>query len=148
MPAGDNLSNQFYGRGMEALFPEGSAPIRTAPWPSAGRRKDRRDYDPDIVREAITSPPVLSEVDPRNLRATQPMITHQGVDYYYNDPTYEATGRTFADPDNPGNKYPVVYKREDGQNLLLSGHHRAAADLAKGRNTRAIVREGPWGPQR
>jgi hypothetical protein len=147
MAAGDNLGDQFYGRGLDSLFPEGSSSIRTAPWQSASRRKANQDYDPDVARHLLRNPPSLSEVDPRTLRATQPMIHRPGVEHYMGS-EYGETGRTFADNDKVGNKFPLVYKREDGQSLILSGHHRAAAALAKGEPLRAIVGEGPWGPLR
>jgi hypothetical protein len=147
MAAGDNLGNQFYGKGLSGLFPEGASPVRTAPWQGASRRKSNQDYDPDVARHLLHGPPTLSEVDPRTLRATQPMIHRPGVEHYMGS-EYGETGHTFADNDKIGNKFPLVYQREDGQNLILSGHHRAAAALAKGEPLRAIVGQGPWGPAR
>lgn len=143
-----HLSSQFWGRGIDHMFPEGSAPIRTAPWPSMGRSKLVMDYDPGIVQEALHRPPVLHEIDPRTLRATQPSITRQGVDFYTHDETYRTTGRTFADQGNVGNKFPFIYEREDGQRLILAGHHRSAAALAKGEPVVARLERGPWGPPR
>jgi len=46
---------------------------------------------------------------------------------------YEQTGETYADKDNIGNQMPVVYNKSNGQNVLLSGHHRAQAALLQGR---------------
>ena len=134
----------FGAKNSEALF--GEAPTTTAPWPRAGRKKRRADFDQGRVDAALANP-VLSEVDPRSLHSTQPGITRSGVEYYLGD-EYERTGSTFADQDSAGNRFPVVYSREDGQNLALSGHHRAAAALLRGENLRAIHVEGPWGPER
>lgn len=134
----------FGAKNPEELF--GESPTTPAPWPRAGRQKRRADFDQGRVDAALRNP-VLSEVDPRNLHSTQPNITRQGVDYYMGT-EYERTGSTFADQGQAGNRYPVVYSREDGQNLALSGHHRAAAALLRGENLRAIHVEGPWGPER
>lgn len=139
---------QLFGKGFEAMFPEGSAPSRAAPWPSFGRRKDVKDYDQELVTRTLLDPPELSFIDPRTLRATQPAITSSGVDFYYNDPSYRETGKTFETGENLGNRYPFIYQREDGQNLILSGHHRAATALAKGEALQAIIISGPWGPPR
>jgi hypothetical protein len=127
----------------------GDAPSTSAPWPRAGRLKSRQDYDKDLVREVISDPEHhhMAEIDPRELHATQPSITRAGVAHYLGG-DYERTGETFADKHNPGNRRPVVYRREDGQNLLLSGHHRATAALLQGRPLRALVIDGPWGPGR
>ena len=78
----------------------------------------------------------MREVDPRHLHSTQTNITLPGVNYYMGD-EYRQTGRTFADMDKAGNRFPVVYTRE-GQNKLLSGHHRATAALLRGEQFRAI----------
>lgn len=129
----------------EHLF--GNSPRTTAPWPRAGRRKDQDEYDPEIVRQALSGPRELEMVDPRTLHSTQPSITRQGVDYYLG-PEYKETGRTFADQGNPGNRHPVVYDREDGQSLLLSGHHRGAAALLSAEEFGVIRTAGPWGPRR
>ena len=131
----------------DTLF--GDAPTAPTPWPNAGRSKSRRDYDPDVVKDAIANPEHhhLQDIDPRDLRSTQPAITRGGVQHYLSD-HYDRTGETFADHGNPGNRRPVVYRREDGQNLLLSGHHRATAALLQGRPLQAVVVHGPWGPDR
>lgn len=139
-------AHQFFGEGVDNLFPHG-APITSTPWAGMSRQKKVKDYDPGVVREALSAPPVLSEVDPRDLRSTQPMVTREGVEYYSGD-TYAQTGRTFAEQGNVGNRHPFIYRREDGQNLILAGHHRAAAALVQGRPLRAQVVEGPWGPLR
>lgn len=139
--------HEAYGSGDTTRFfgSSGSAPSPT-PWPRAARRKSQRDYDPDVVRQALEGPQELSDVDPRHLHSTQPTITREGVDYYMGD-EYERTGTTFADQGNAGNRFPVVYERE-GVNMLLSGHHRASAALLQGRPLSARKVVGPWGPAR
>ena len=127
--------------------------MATTPWKQAGRSKTRQDYDPDLVRKTLSSPAELTDIDPRTLRSTQPMITRQGVDYYMSE-NYQVTGRTFADQGNPGNQFPTVYRRPrmadptQTEDVLLSGHHRATVDLLKGRPTRGRLIEGGWGPPR
>jgi hypothetical protein len=140
------------------MFPEGAAKT-TTPWPRAGRYKDVQDYDQARVNEVLTRPPRLQDVDPRSLHSTQPYVTRSGVDYY-SSPAYHRTGQTYEQTRgggaNVGNAFPVVYRREahpravsqEAQNVLLSGHHRAAAALAEGRPLRAQIVEGPWGPPR
>jgi hypothetical protein len=125
----------------------GSSPMTPAPWPRASRRKNQEDYDPEIVAAALRGPRELQPIDPRKLHATQPSITRQGVDYYLTD-EYKETGRTFADQGNPGNRHPVVYDREDGQSMLLSGHHRGASALLSAEEFGGIRVAGPWGPMR
>lgn len=131
---------------VRAIFGEHGL-VAPAPWARGARRKDRMDYDRDVVTRALTGPPKTEEIDPVNLHATQPKITRGGVQYYMGD-QYDRTGRTFADMGNAGNRFPVVYEREDGQNLLLSGHHRATAALLKGQPLRARRTSGPWGAPR
>lgn len=143
---GGSLAAGLYGKGYSALFPEGKAPVVSAPWPRAGRSKKLKDYDADIVGRAIRSG-VLSEVDPRDLRSTQPSVTAPGVKHYM-----DGDAGLYADADRPTNKHPVVYVRTnpDGsvEKLLLSGHHRATSALLKGEKLKAIVAEGGWGPPR
>lgn len=122
----------------------GESPQTTTPWPNAPRRKDRKPYDQARVKEFLQQPPELEDVDPRYLHSTQPNLTRPGVDYYMGD-DYQQTGQTFADQGNEGNRYPVVYSRDDGVNLLLSGHHRGAASLLRGEQMKARRLEGPWG---
>lgn len=139
-------TEEFFGAGdPERLFQ--GHPATTVPFPSAGRRKDRKDYEGDKVQAAITDPQYpVSDIDPRELRATQPTVTRAGVAYYLGH-DYEHTGQTFADQHQAGNRVPVVYDR-DGDKIILSGHHRATADLLAGRQFRAKLVEGTWGPPR
>lgn len=132
-------------KNLEELF--GESPVTPTPWPRAGQLKRRASFDQGVVNEALTGPRELTRVDPRALHSTQPGITRQGVDYYMGT-EYEETGKTFADQGDPGNRYPVVYDREDGQSLILSGHHRGAAALLRGEEFDAIRTQGPWGPER
>lgn len=131
---------------LDRLFPPGGAEIIPAPWWSAGKRKDRLEYDADLVHAALdTKDPQIRLVDPTGLRSTQPSITRAGVAYYLDNPDYYLTGETYADGDVAMNKYPVIYRRFDGQDLILSGHHRAAAAALLGTPLRATVVDGPWG---
>lgn len=115
------------------------------PFPQAGRNKVGMPYDPNVVHAAVhESPPQLVDVDPRTLSATQSMVTRGGVEHYASG-EYDRTGETFADKEKAGNRYPVVYSRDDGTNLLLSGHHRATAALLQGRPLRAINPSGGYG---
>lgn len=101
------------------------------PFPTVGRMKGRPFYDQSAVRQTLQSPPQLEEIDSRHLFATQPSVTRPGVSYYMGD-DYQKTGRTYADQGNVGNQYPVVYTDRQGQNIILSGHHRASAALISG----------------
>lgn len=148
-------AHRFFGSNdIDHMFPEGK-PVTVVPWEQMGRRRDRQDYDRELVHGMLAKPPQEHEfhlVDPRDLHATQPGITRAGVMHYLGD-DYRRTGRTYADHDQAGNRHPVVYRREDlhgrdPQNLLLSGHHRAAAALLTGQQFRVRLVEGPWGPMR
>lgn len=138
-------ASRLWGQGISKLFPAGSAPTTVVPWPSGGRRKAATDYDASLVRLCLTQPPWLDEIDPRRLWATQPGITHAGVEYYLNDPRYRRLGRTYADREKLSNAYPLIYRRDDGQNLILGGHHRSAAALLRGSPVLALITSGPWG---
>ncbi len=62
-------------------------------------------------------------------RATQPDMTRAELAYYVDDRCYRRLGITDADQDERGNTFPCIYQRDDGQALILSGHHRSAAAL-------------------
>lgn len=146
--------DQLHGSGQEGfqhLFP-GEQSDALTPWRSAGGLKGHHPYERAKVREAVSGPPHLSEIDPRHVLSTQPSITRAGVDYYLNSDQFRRSGRTFADQGNPGNAYPVVYARKHPlagrtDNLLLSGHHRAAAALLRGEPLRARFVEGGFEPR-
>jgi hypothetical protein len=136
------------------LFPEGSAPKTSVPFPRAGRRKDVKDYEPEAVTKALSAPPQLEAHDPRTLKASQPSVTRAGVAHYMG-PEYERNPEaTFADREQAGNRYPIVYHRKQApgastqERVILSGHHRATAALLKGEPLKAIRVEGGWGPPR
>jgi len=85
-----------------------------------------------LINAVVHAPPVLVEVDPRVLRATQGGLDREGVVYYLGTVFHER-GTTYADHHDPGNTDPVVLVRErDGAHLLLAGHHRATAALLRG----------------
>ena len=127
-----------FGNGAEGIFGKSGALTTPTPWPSAKRWKDRPLYDRDAVNAAILNPPKLQPVDPRILRSTQPSITRHHLDYYMSD-AWQRTGRTSADQSSAGNKFPVVWVTKTGEHVILSGHHRAAAALAKGEALPSIV---------
>lgn len=148
-------AEQFWGQGIESLFPEGAFERRVVPWDQAHQLKHFGNYDQSLVADALRRPPVLQEIDPRTLRATQPHILRGGVEHYLTD-EYHKTGQTFEQGQRRGNEYPFIYRREPSpanpdsgvQNLILAGHHRSAAALVQGRPLRAIIVEGPWGAPR
>lgn len=135
----ERFSDQ-YGKGIESVFPEGSVGVTTIPLPAASRRKDEPLYDREIVAERLAQPVQLSNFDPRTLHASQRGVTREGVEYYVDNPNYASTGRTYADQDQPGNRYPVIYRNPTTKQLVvLSGHHRAVAALVAGRPVKGIL---------
>jgi len=124
----------------EALF-KGRA-WTGAPWPGAGKMKDQSHFNRELIHHALSQPPELEDVDPRPLRATQPNIIREHVNYYMGK-NYEHTGRTSADPHNVGNMFPTIYVRPNDRWDILSGHHRATASLLKGEALRARVIRQP-----
>lgn len=121
----------------------------STPFPAAGYLK-REKTGPGLqayreaVRKTLQAPPELHDVDPMTLRSTQPAVTRGGVQHYLSNRQWEATGETYADQDNVGNKYPTVYRRSrDGAHLLISGHHRATVALMRAEPVRARIVEGP-----
>lgn len=136
--------------GVEQLFPEGR-PIGAPPHPKwEVRSKQGVRYNASDVQTAIRrTPPELSDVDPRTLHSTQRGLTRPGVEHYMTDPSYDATGATYADSEKIGNRYPVIYSRQESsgatRNIILSGHHRATKALLRGENLRAIVVPGQEG---
>jgi hypothetical protein len=120
------------------------------PWAQAHRSKRLRSYDLDrvwaVIRE-VNRHDSLAELDPRDLHATQPSVTKEGVTYYLGSRYFE-TGRTFADREKAENRVPVIYSRMGGQRLILTGHHRAAAAILLGQPLLALLVRGPWGGPR
>ena len=127
------------------MFPD-EAPMAPVPWERAGQRKDRETYDKTRVKAVLLHHDrhEMVEMDPAELHATQPSLTRAGVRHYLTN-DYRRLGTTYGDQGNPGNRRPIVYAREDGTNLLLSGHHRAASALLQGHQFAAVRISGPWG---
>ena len=106
-------------------------------------------YKKDLVTSRLACHPSareLERIDPRLLLATQPGLQRPAIEYYLGD-KYRTLGRPFAEPHNPGNKYPVIYRYRrphDGetQMMILAGHHRSTAALLQGRPVFARVIEG------
>lgn len=102
-------------------------------------------YDRDFIKNQ-SGPTTVGELDPRLLHGIQPGVHTQGVEYYLGD-QYRRSGQTFEQTKGlaptESNRLPTVYRREDGMNVLLSGHHRAAAALSQDRGLLARIMEGP-----
>lgn len=131
----EGVHNLFGAEDPTRLF--GASPSTTAPWPPAPRWKSRPAvYDKTAMANMLMRPPQLQEFDPRNLHSSQRGVTLPGVTYYLGN-EYERTGETYADKSDIGNKYPIVYRNRQGMNVVVSGHHRAAAALLQGRPLRA-----------
>jgi hypothetical protein len=144
------------GAGLDKLFPRDydskqPALIGIPPWKVAGGRKKQGQYDKGLVKDALINPDKYQvapiNLDDPDLRSTQPGVTRAGVQHYMSA-AYRTHGTLYADKDNAGNQKPMVYHRDDGQSLLLSGHHRAVAGLLGDRPVDAIHVHGPWGPKK
>lgn len=123
-------------------------PTRPVPWKQAVVKKTQHLYDKDAVRKCLQNPDhPLEDVDPRELRASQPSVVRSAAQHYMTG-EHEKTGKTFENSGNVGNKHPVVFHDNDtGQRTLLSGHHRAFVALAQGRPLRAKVVRGRRTPR-
>lgn len=143
-------ADEFYGKhDVDAVF-HGN-PTAPVPLERASRKKKIQDYDKSIIHGLLRTPPGddVEVVDPRELHnLNQPMVTRAGVQHYMQNDDWKHGGQTYADQDSPGNRFPIVYDREDGQRLLLSGRHRATAALLKGEGLPVRRVSGPWGPPR
>lgn len=131
---------------IEAVFPEGSSPVATAPWPSAPRSKTSVPAARDPLVQAELGRTRTVMVDPRIVSSTQPGVTHAGLAHYMGEGghRYEETGETYADQSNRGNQFPVVRTiRNTSPNLpefshhLEGGHHRALKATLAGERFRA-----------
>jgi hypothetical protein len=132
-----------YGAGDPDVLFKGR-PWTGAPWPGAGKMKDQSHINRELIHAALSKPPELEDVDPRPLRATQPNILREHVNYYMDrSGAYDLTGRTSRDQHNVGNMFPTIYVRPDDKWDILSGHHRATAALLKGEALRARVIRQP-----
>ena len=127
----------FHGAGFAAMFPD-ETPITNAPWPQASPSRTHRTYNPALVDEALKDPEShRRDVDPRNLHASQPNLTRAGVKHYME------SDELMADSHQAGNQHPVVFHDTTAnREVLLSGHHRAAASLLQGGQFRPVVVEG------
>ena len=115
----------------------GSGPSPRVPFVLAGHLRTEVSDDglrqrQQVIDAVVHAAPVLVEVDPRGLRATQSGLDRDGVVHYLGTVFHEQ-GTTYADHHDPGNTDPVLLVRErDGAHLLLAGHHRATAALLRG----------------
>lgn len=128
-----------FGSGRMGLLFNGS-PQTPVPWPMTRGSKKAFTHDKAAVKEALENPGKhpLQPVDTRTLVATQPTITRAGVAHYLN-----GESGLYADKDNAGNARPVVFHNTTtNQNVLLTGHHRAAARMLKGEPLMAVVVNG------
>lgn len=131
--------HELYGSNSPDKMFGPSSPTTPTPWPSAPRTKTGPAWDRNRVNEELRRPPTeehMRDYDPRNLHASQPTIVRSHAEYYLG-PQWANTGRTAADQGDVGNQYPFVYERRTGENVILAGHHRAAAALLQGRGIRA-----------
>jgi len=145
--------DELRGGGLDKLFPRDwdskePALMAITPWKMAGGRKNQKQYDQGLVKDALQNPDryrvAPMDLDDPNLRSTQPSVTRAGVQHYMSD-DYRTHGTLYAQQENVGNQKPMVYHRDDGQSLLLSGHHRATAALLGDLPLGAIHVHGPWG---
>ena len=140
----------LFGAGIGAL--QGAGPTAGAPFePARGRAALGRSYDMEAVRSAAGDKDYpTTEVDPRSLSKVQPSVVRDGVAHYMGDhsETYaDANGKAGAHM--VGNRTPIVYKTDDGQeSVIMAGHHRATAALLSGQMLQAKVVVGPWTTRR
>lgn len=148
-------ADEFFGAGsasasagVDRMFPSGSV-AAGVPWAQAGRSKSRPVVgDRDVIGKELMQPPPaqLREFDPRTLTASQGMLTRDAVAHYMTD-DYARTGRPYRDQHEIGNQTPLVYRRPartgGHEDVIMSGHHRAAAALLQGRQFPARFVEGP-----
>lgn len=144
-------ADRVYGGGLDALFPpdeDGPPNMTPVPWPQASRSKTHHTWDEDRVARSITHPDEFptEQVDPRRLHATQPSLLRAGVKHYAEGG--DNYGRDNGGDHRLGNDTPRVYRHENGEDILLTGHHRAAAAMVKGEPLSAKIVEGGWGKPR
>lgn len=99
---------------------------------SSGKVPYATNFNKNIVdwdhTEKINRVP-LTEVDPRGLVATQPMVTRAGMEHYLTD----TTGALYSDEHQVSNQFPAIFEDQaSGERHILTGHHRATAALLKG----------------
>jgi hypothetical protein len=149
-PVKSHLDRLYGSHDIEAMFPEGISKT-SVPWQQAGRSTKNRSYENEKVGRTLSTQATtrdLTEFDPRTLRANQPHLIRPAVQHYMGR-QFEEHGATFEQGQNAGNKWPVVYTRHsdehEDQHIILSGHHRAASSLLRGRPLWARHVEGGWG---
>lgn len=135
----DHVNELFGCAVLDDIFREG-APKVSAPWPRAGRRRDQPRHFTLSV-EDLRSPIWLTEVDPRELWASQGWVVRHHAAYYFTR-EWELTGLTSADRNVASNQWPVVRIDDQGRKVILAGHHRSLAALIEGRPVLARVFPG------
>jgi hypothetical protein len=128
----------FGKKDIAALFPEGSAPARTPPFPGFSRSKGPK-WDKGAVTEELNRPARTVDIDPRLLSSSQSAVHRAGVAHYLSGEA-EKRGETFEQSHNIGNQFPFVVTQRTGsghQHVIISGHHRATGALLRGEKLRA-----------
>jgi hypothetical protein len=134
----NELAASLWGCGtLEGVFAGSCA--APAPWPRALRWKHRSAPHRSAAAEILERPPVLTEVDPRTLRASQPAVLRSHVAHYLSG-EWERTGRTSADRHSLANQYPLVVDTAEGHRVVVAGHHRAVAALIQAQPLLARIR--------
>ena len=140
-PAGTTeRSAKMFGKGINGMFPANAkgerSPKTVIPFAGAARLKSEPMYDKKAVAKGIAEGKLV-DVDPRNLRASQPSVSLPGVQHYL-----QGKPGLFDSQGGAANKNPIIYVRR-GQKNILTGHHRAAAALLAGKTFKAIVVQEP-----
>lgn len=132
--------DRLWGCGnLEAAFRD--LPKVAVPWPVAGRLRHMPPAWRLATPEALARPVHLTEVDPRQLHASQSWVLRHHVDYYLSG-RWEVTGITSADRDKDWNRYPVVVRDHHDRLVIAVGHHRSLAAVVEGRPVLARVIDG------
>lgn len=129
---------------MERGIPYGSGDLDTVfngavttgtPWPRVSTSKSQKmGYPVHRIADALrTGDFDVREIETRGLKSTQPSITRDGVSHYL------TSSDLYADQTSAVNSMPTIYARSDGQRVIVSGHHRAAAAYVAGRKLLARV---------
>lgn len=129
---------------IDDMFPNGRDDALT-PWPTAvgSKTTGKLGYSAAAVNMDTVRDAPLEDVDVSggNVRATQSRILRQHV-AYYGGPQYQETGETSADQGKEGNRFPVIYRKKSGEDIIVSGHHRSAAALLAKKPVKAkVIRE-------
>jgi hypothetical protein len=122
---------------LDRLFVHG-VPKVLCPFPRAGGLKGEPSAVQLFTQRLLESPVYLTEVDPRQLFASQNWVVREHADYYRTG-TWELTGVTSADRDRESNRWPVVMIDRLGRHVIAAGHHRSLAALFEGRPLLARV---------